>query len=48
MRCDCQASLLAHILASPYLGHKPKAKVTTIKFLGMSFIGIRLAFGFIS
>jgi hypothetical protein len=39
---------LARILVSPYLGRKPKAKVTTIKFLGMSFIRIRLAFGFTS
>jgi hypothetical protein len=31
MRCDSQASLLAHTLASPCLGHEPKAKVATIK-----------------
>ncbi len=27
MKCDSQASLLAHTFASPYLGHKPKVKV---------------------
>jgi len=30
MRCDSWASLLAHTLASPCLGHKPKARVVTI------------------
>jgi len=30
MRSDSRASLLARTLASPYLGHKPKAKVATI------------------
>jgi hypothetical protein len=30
MRCDSQASLLACNLASPYLGRKPKARVTTM------------------
>jgi hypothetical protein len=29
MRCDSQASLLAHNFASPCLGHEPKAKVAT-------------------
>jgi hypothetical protein len=31
MRCDSQASLLARNLASPCLGHEPKARVTTLK-----------------
>jgi hypothetical protein len=30
MRCDSQASLLVHTLASPYLGHEPKARVALI------------------
>jgi hypothetical protein len=30
MRCDSRASLLAHTLASPYLGCKPKTMVTTL------------------
>jgi hypothetical protein len=29
MKCDSQASLLAHTFASPCLGHKPKVKVAT-------------------
>ncbi len=29
MKCDSQASFLARTLASPYLGHEPKAKVAT-------------------
>jgi hypothetical protein len=29
MKCDFRASFLARTFASPYLGHKPKAKVTT-------------------
>jgi hypothetical protein len=29
MRCDSWASLLAYNLTSPYLGHKPKARVAT-------------------
>jgi len=29
MKCDSQASLLACTLASPYLGHEPKARVAT-------------------
>jgi hypothetical protein len=29
MRCDSWASLLAYNLASPYLGHEPKARVAT-------------------
>jgi hypothetical protein len=31
MRCDSRASLLACTLASPCLGHEPKAKVATLK-----------------
>ncbi len=34
MRCDSRASLLAHTLASPCLGRKPKARVATQKQLG--------------
>jgi len=30
MRCDSWASFLARTLASPYLGHKPKARVPTM------------------
>jgi hypothetical protein len=30
MKCDSQASLLAHTLANPCLGHEPKAKVATL------------------
>ncbi len=30
MKCDSQASLLAHTLASPCLGREPKAKVATV------------------
>jgi len=29
MKCDSQASLLAHTFASPCLGREPKAKVET-------------------
>jgi hypothetical protein len=29
MKCDSQASLLAHTFASPYLGDEPKARVVT-------------------
>jgi pterin-4a-carbinolamine dehydratase len=29
MKCDSQASLLAHTFASPYLGHKPNIAVAT-------------------
>jgi hypothetical protein len=29
MRCDSRASLLARTLASPCLGHEPKARVVT-------------------
>jgi len=31
MRCDSHASLLAHTLASPCFGRKPKARVVTKK-----------------
>jgi hypothetical protein len=34
MKCDSWASLLALILASPYLGHEPKARVTTTSSCG--------------
>jgi hypothetical protein len=30
MKCDSRASLLAHAFASPYFGHEPKARVTTV------------------
>jgi hypothetical protein len=30
MKCDSRASFLAHTFASPYLGHKAKAKIATI------------------
>jgi hypothetical protein len=30
MRCDSQASLLAHALASPCFGHEPKTMVMII------------------
>jgi len=30
MKCDPQVSILAHNLASPCLGHEPKARVATI------------------
>jgi hypothetical protein len=33
MRCDFWASFLAHNLASPCLGHKPKVKVATMNML---------------
>jgi len=33
MKCDSQASLLARTFASPYLGHKPKARVVTLLFV---------------
>jgi len=36
MRCDSQASFLALILASPCLGHEPKARVAT--FMAMVVI----------
>jgi hypothetical protein len=29
MKCDSRASFLARTFASPYLGRKPKARVTT-------------------
>jgi hypothetical protein len=29
MKCDSHVSFLAHTFASPYLGHEPKARVTT-------------------
>jgi hypothetical protein len=32
MKCDSRASLLAHTLASPCLGHEPKARVATHNF----------------
>jgi len=32
MRCDSQASLLAHNLVSPFLGREPKARVTICAF----------------
>jgi hypothetical protein len=31
VKCDSRASFLAHTFASPYLGRKPKARVTTVK-----------------
>jgi hypothetical protein len=33
MKCDFWVSFLVHTFASPFLGHKPKAKVTTLKVL---------------
>jgi len=33
MRCDSQASLLAHNLASPCLGREPKARVATMALI---------------
>jgi hypothetical protein len=33
MKCDSQASLLAHTFASPCLGHEPKIRVTTMCIL---------------
>ncbi len=36
MKCNSQASFLAHTLANPCLGRKPKARVTTLaKFGGL-------------
>jgi hypothetical protein len=32
MKCDSRASLLASTFASPYLGHKPKARVATFRY----------------
>jgi hypothetical protein len=29
MKCDSLASLLTHTIASPYLGHEPKARIVT-------------------
>jgi hypothetical protein len=40
MRCDSQASLLAHNLTSPCLDHEPKAKVATIVIKRLFFSGI--------
>jgi hypothetical protein len=37
MKCDSWASLLVRILASPYLGHKPKARVATVHSLTLSY-----------
>jgi hypothetical protein len=36
MQCDSQASLLACNLASPYLGHEPKARVAIRKVIHKS------------
>jgi hypothetical protein len=30
MKCDSQASLLAHTFTSPCFGHEPKARVATL------------------
>jgi hypothetical protein len=31
MKCDSQASLLAHTFANLYFGHEPKVKVATLE-----------------
>jgi hypothetical protein len=38
MKCDYQASLLAHIFASLYLGRKPKTRVVTLITSNVTFI----------
>jgi hypothetical protein len=37
MRCESRTSLLAHTLASPCLGRKPKTRVAT---LGLQIVGV--------
>jgi hypothetical protein len=37
MKCDSRVSFLAHPLASPYLGGKPKVRVATNLVKGKKF-----------
>jgi len=48
MKCDSQASLLAHTLANPCLGRKPKARIATQAFFHAFLIKNKCYFIFFS